>query len=103
METRLYFAYGSNLNRDAMARRCPDSKPVAPAVLDGWRLTFQGVADIERQPGARTVGAVWKISAQDLRHLDRYEGYPRLYGRELVPVQIGEETLSAITYVMKDR
>ena len=103
METRLYFAFGSNLSRDAMARRCPDSRPVAPAILDGWRLTFQGVADIEPQALGSTPGAVWKISGSDLERLDRYEGYPALYIRKPLAVRIGDETISAVTYVMRDR
>ena len=103
MGMHLYFAYGSNLNHAEMARRCPDSAPAGPAVLKGWQLTFQGVADIERQGGARTHGALWKVSQRDLEQLDRYEGYPSLYGRELLPVRLGGDELSAITYVMRDR
>src|SRR5215218_3595522 len=100
METRLYFAYGSNLDREGMARRCPDSEPLARATLEGWQLTFQGVADIRRRPGARTHGALWRISDRDLERLDSYEGYPSLYGREKVPALSGGEELLAVTYVM---
>jgi hypothetical protein len=101
-ETRLYFAYGSNLNLDGMAARCPDSEPVGVAILGGWALTFRGVADIERREGARTHGALWRISDRDLEGLDAYEGYPRLYRRELVPVRTAEDELVALTYVMND-
>jgi gamma-glutamylcyclotransferase (GGCT)/AIG2-like uncharacterized protein YtfP len=101
-EPRLYFAYGSNLKLDGMASRCPDSEPVAVATLDGWTLTFRGVADIEPRQGARTYGALWRISARDLEQLDAYEGYPGLYRRELLPVQATERELQAITYVMND-
>jgi gamma-glutamylcyclotransferase (GGCT)/AIG2-like uncharacterized protein YtfP len=103
METRLYFAYGSNLDHEGMARRCPDSKPVAPAALEGWQLTFQGVADIRRLRGARTHGALWRISDRDLERLDTYEGYPSLYGRENVSVLSGGDELVAVTYVMRDQ
>ena len=48
-------------------------------------------------------GALWKVSQRDLEQLDRYEGYPSLYGRELLSVQLGGDELSAITYVMRDR
>src|SRR5262249_43149548 len=95
--------YGSNLNRAGMARRCPDSAPVGPVVLEDWQLTFQGVADIERKPGARTYGALWEISQRDLGRLDRYEGFPSLYGRQLLPVHLGDEEVSAVTYVMTER
>jgi gamma-glutamylcyclotransferase (GGCT)/AIG2-like uncharacterized protein YtfP len=102
MKKQLYFAYGSNLNLEGMASRCPDSKPLGRARLEDWALTFRGVADIERLDGARTHGVLWAISARDLGRLDSYEGYPRLYRRELVPVRIEEEVVGAITYVMNE-
>ena len=102
MSSHLYFAYGSNLNHEGMGRRCPDSRPIGPATLEGWQLTFQGVADIRRRPGARTQGALWRISDGDLARLDNYEGYPSLYGREKVSVRVGEDELLAVTYVMRE-
>ncbi|MEK6272747.1 MAG: gamma-glutamylcyclotransferase family protein [Actinomycetota bacterium] len=101
-EPLLYFAYGSNLNLDGMAARCPDSEPVGVAILGDWALTFRGVVDIERRESARTHGALWRISDRDLERLDAYEGYPRLYRRELVPVRTAEGELVALTYVMND-
>jgi gamma-glutamylcyclotransferase (GGCT)/AIG2-like uncharacterized protein YtfP len=101
-ETLLYFAYGSNLDLEGMASRCLDSEAVGRAILDGWALTFRGVADIERRKGARTHGALWRLSDRDLERLDAYEGYPRLYRRELVQVQATEAEVQAVTYVMND-
>ena len=97
-----YFAYGSNLNREGMSSRCADAEPLCPAVLKGWALTFRGVADIKPREGGRTHGALWRISDRDLERLDRYEGWPSLYRRELLPVRVGKEELVAITYVMND-
>ena len=102
MRKWLYFAYGSNLDLEGMASRCPDSEPVGRAILDGWTLTFRGVADIERRAGLQTHGALWRISDRDLERLDAYEGYPSLYRRELVPVRTAEGELVALTYVMND-
>jgi len=99
---RRYFAYGSNLSLEGMASRCPDSEPVGRATLEGWTLTFNGVADIERREGARTHGVLWRISDRDLERLDSYEGYPRLYRRELVSVQTEQGEVVAVTYVMND-
>jgi len=100
--TWLYFAYGSNLHYEGMASRCPDSRPIGRAMLDGWTLTFRGVADIKPREGSRTHGALWSISDRDLDRLDRYEGYPSLYRRELVVVKAERDQLVAITYVMND-
>ena len=102
MRAHLYFAYGSNLDREAMRLRCPDAAPVGRAVLDGWTLTFRGVADIERRDGSRTKGAVWRISVRDLERLDFYEGYPSVYRRELLRVRSQDGKREAIAYVMND-
>jgi hypothetical protein len=49
----LYFAYGSNLNRAAMMRRCPAARGVGTAVLEDYRF-FVGVdgwlGETERRP-----------------------------------------------------
>ena len=39
---RLYFAYGSNINLDQMAFRCPAAQVVSPVTLNGYRLLFRG-------------------------------------------------------------
>ena len=82
----LYFAYGSNLNHAGMARRCPDSAPVGPRRARGLAADLPGRRRHRAASGARTHGALWKISERDLEQLDRYEGYPSLYGREQSPV-----------------
>ena len=33
-EGKLYFAYGSNINLDQMAQRCPDAQVVGPVTLE---------------------------------------------------------------------
>lgn len=40
--TKLYIAYGSNMNIEQMARRCPTAKVVASTWLEGYRLRFMG-------------------------------------------------------------
>ena len=75
-EKTLYFAYGSNLNLDQMARRCPDAEPVGRVRLDGYRLAFRrtggGYLTILPDKGNHVDGLLWKVSAQDeqaLNHL----------------------------------
>ena len=43
MAERLYFAYGSNINLEQMAVRCPAAQVVGPAVLVGLVLLFRGL------------------------------------------------------------
>ena len=57
----LYFAYGSNLNKQQMSIRCPKAKALGAAYIVGWRLVFRGVADIERtnDPSAMLPVGFW--------------------------------------------
>jgi gamma-glutamylcyclotransferase (GGCT)/AIG2-like uncharacterized protein YtfP len=98
-----YFAYGSNLNRGDMRVRCPDARPGVPARLEGWRLAFRGVADIEPAEGRTVHGALWSLSPEDIRALDRYEGAPSNYRRQIVEVETDEGRVTAMTYVMAHR
>ena len=41
MSKKEYFAYGSNLNFDQMAYRCPEATVVGTAKLDGYELAFR--------------------------------------------------------------
>ncbi len=101
----LYIAYGSNMNIDQMARRCPTAKVVGAAELEDWRLRFKGdnnfsVATIEPSAGYKVPILVWKIMPKDEASLDIYEGYPRLYHKEKMFVRIGKELRLAMIYIM---
>lgn len=71
----LTFAYGSNMDAAAMARRCPRAKLLGRAVLPRHRvaLTPEGYATVVRDPAARAAGLLWELSFADLAALDRYE------------------------------
>ncbi len=69
---------------DQMQYRCPDAVPLGTATLQGWELLFRGsktgsYLTIERNPGAETPIALWRVSDADECRLDRYEGYPNFY------------------------
>ena len=90
MKQRLYFAYGSNINLHQMAQRCPNAVPVMPVTLHGYALAFRGhsgVATVLTKEGAKVYGLLWDLTPQCEKSLDRYEGYPDLYGKETVPVR----------------
>jgi len=100
-----YFAYGSNLNQKQMRERCPDSNPMFTATLPNYKLVFVGwfrrwrggVASIKPFRGDRVRGAIYEVSDQCLRQLDKYESD---YNRFKVTV-LGEdsEPIEAITYI----
>lgn len=103
----LYFAYGSNLDVAQMNRRCPDAKVIGPAYLKGYRLGFRGnstgvgYCTITKAKGHEVPGGLWSINESDLKALDRYEGYPKLYTRFEVTVTTDKgERQKAITYAM---
>ncbi len=102
MKNKLYIAYGSNLNLRQMAIRCPTAKPVGKAMLKGWQLTFRGVATLEPKEGAETPVGIWEILPQDEIALDRYEGFPRLYRKEIAEVELKGKTVKAMVYLMND-
>lgn len=80
--SKKYFAYGSNLNKEQMTKRTPFASSVGQAYIDGWRLVFRGVADIEPHEGSTLAVGLWNITEPDEENLDIYEGYPRLYRKE---------------------
>lgn len=86
MQTKLYLAYGSNLNLRQMAHRCPGAELLGYTYLEDTRLIYRGslsgyYLSIEPARGSRTPCGVFRITPQDERSLDRYEGYPELYGK----------------------
>ena len=100
--SKYYFAYGSNMDMEQMAARCPGAEPIAEASLPGWkfRIYQRGYATITPQIGSTVWGGVWRVSEKHLSDLDRYEGVHRqMYQRKLVVVDRKGETLQAVTYV----
>ena len=98
----LYFAYGSNLNRRAMAQRCPRAEAVSAARLDGYRLVFRRFADIVSDPTSTVWGALYDLTPACLHALDKYEDAPRSYRKTSVKVVRGETLVDAMAYMMNE-
>jgi len=97
---RLYIAYGSNMNVEQMAVRCPTAKLVGKTMMKNWRLLFCSVATIERHKGSKVPILVWDLQPEDEAALDIYEGYPRLYRKETVRIPIRGRKMSVMVYIM---
>jgi Gamma-glutamyl cyclotransferase, AIG2-like len=99
----LHFAYGSNMSRALMRRRCPGARALGPARLDGWRfvITRDGYASLVRDPGARVHGVLWGLTPRDLAALNAYE--QRAYLRRVVPVRQGAARRPALVYLAPER
>jgi gamma-glutamylcyclotransferase (GGCT)/AIG2-like uncharacterized protein YtfP len=72
----LYFAYGSNMDRNAMAARCPSSRALGRARLARHRYVImqEGYASVVRDPRGDVWGLLWDVALADMPALDRYEG-----------------------------
>lgn len=105
---KLYIAYGSNLNMEQMKRRCPTAKLVGTGTLENCALDFrcmssQAFATIHPQNGAYVPVAFWEIDQAAEGALDIYEGYPRFYYKQTLPLsQADGREREAMVYVMND-
>jgi AIG2-like family len=97
----LYFAYGSNIDRKAMASRCPRSSPIGVARLMRHRLAVmrEGWLTAVRDPRAIVHGVLWDLALSDMPALDRYEGVANgLYRKALQGVATGTGPKHALVY-----
>ena len=91
------------MNRAQMAFRCPDAEMLETVKIEGYRLAFRhsGVATLLPEPDGVVDGVLWRISQEDEKHLDFYEGYPRLYGKESLEVTDSNgQKITAMAYIM---
>lgn len=103
----LHIAYGSNLNLPQMAFRCPTAKVVGTSEIKDYEMLFRGgrnsaVATVEPLKGSNVPVLLWKLKERDLRALDRYEGYPSFYRKEILDVEMRGKTVPAMVYIMND-
>jgi cation transport regulator ChaC len=102
----LYFAYGSNMQRAAMARRCPTARAIGPAVLAGYKF-FVGVdgwGSVKPQPGGTVHGVLWRLTPRDIAALHAYELLHKgLYDVRDLPVRLGSRRVSAMIYLLRRR
>ena len=82
MKTKLYFAYGMNLDHDHMREACPTAIPIGPRRIDGYRVEYRCFANIvESDPDDCVWGGCWAIDAKAEECLDYIEVYPDLYDK----------------------
>jgi gamma-glutamylcyclotransferase len=89
----VYFAFGSNLHLDQMAKRCPESRYLGRGTLRGfkWQINTRGYANILESPPSTVEGLCFLLSKKDEETLDRREGVnmvPSAYEKELVDVLV---------------
>ena len=104
---KLYIAYGSNLNLAQMANRCPTARVVGSGAIKDYRLLFRGehggaVATVEPFPNGSVPVLVWEIGPADEAALDRYEGWPFLYRKEIMSIELNGKKTDAMVYIMNE-
>ena len=107
-----YFAFASNLNKRQMEERCSGSKPKFTATLPNYKLIFTGwsrkwkggIASIKPLKGEKVVGAIYEISENNLKQLDKYQDYPTIYDRINITVWTDtNDPVEAITYIKHEQ
>ena len=98
----LYFSYGANMDRVAMAERCPRSTPLGTAALMRHRLAVmrEGWLTVVRDPRARVNGVLWDLALADVPALDRFEDVAAgLYVKAIQPVVARGGPKRALVYL----
>ena len=96
----LYIAYGSNINLEQMAYRCPHSTAIGTAMVKGWELEFRGVATIVPKENTEVPVLLWELDPRDIPTLNRYEGFPNLYRQEEIELEYNGQTVKGMAYLM---
>lgn len=107
---KYYFAYGSNLNKNQMKKRCPKARAVGSFVLVGYRLVFRGRnynahLTIEKSKDASDfipIG-IWEITKDCEKSLDIYEGVPHYYIKKKMRIKDDfGKPYQGLIYIMND-
>lgn len=97
---QLYIAYGSNINLEQMAYRCPHSKVVGTSEIKDFELEFRSVATIVPKENASVPVLIWELDERDLPTLNKYEGWPRLYRQEKMSFELNRKSYEGMAYLM---
>ena len=88
-----YFAYASNMSRAQVTQRAGEAGEERVARLDNYELNFNkvtrggtGSANLVPAEGQTVWGVLYRLSEQQSRALDRFEGVPEHYRRSEVNV-----------------
>ncbi|MGH6665988.1 MAG: gamma-glutamylcyclotransferase family protein [Pseudolabrys sp.] len=102
----LYFAYGSNMQRAAMTRRCPGACAVGPAILEGYEffVGIDGWGSVKPKPGEAVHGVLWRLTPRDIAALHAYELlHQGLYDVRHLPVRVAGKRARAMIYLLRRR
>lgn len=99
-----YAAYGSNMNIEQMACRCPDAKVIGVGYIKAWKLYFNYHANIKYTGNKKDIIPIliWDISMNDFYSLNRYEGYPKYYKYAKINCILNNKNIKCLVYIMTE-
>ena len=103
--TNYYFGYGSNLSKEQMTIRCPESKYYASGTLSGysWLINARGYASITPSESEFVLGEVFTLSQQDIDYLDIYESVEEgMYLKSNLSIETSKGTIDCLVYIASD-
>ena len=69
-------------------------------MLCGYELQFKYHATIEPKQDSEVPVLLWKLSEQDEKRLDVYEGFPKYYRKEILHFEFRGEEAEGMVYIM---
>ena len=105
MNSRLFAAYGTGVNRAEMTKHCPTAMLIGTTELKNYRIAFRGskagaLATIEKAKGSIVPTLLWEITSQDEAALDRWIRVPELYRKDSVKVRLNGAAMDAFVYIL---
>ena len=102
----VYFAYGSNMDFRRLEDREVSFELIGLGILEDYTLKFNkiaskrsgvGYANIIKLKGSRVEGLLFSIA--NIEKLDRFEGFPTHYKKEILKIQHSNSFVDATVYV----
>ena len=106
MRGPVFFAYGSNMDFKRLEERGISFEFIGLGILENYELQFNkiaknktgiGYANVVKKEGSKVEGLLFSID--NIQMLDRYEGYPEHYLKEILSIYHLNKCIEATVYV----
>lgn len=104
----LYFAYGSNMDKERMKKRVNNFKIIGNGILKKHKLVFNkpaksgngvGFANVEKDEKSFVEGIVYETDNNGIEKLDYYEGVPEHYHRKTIFILVNSKLKECEIYI----
>ena len=104
--TNYYFGYGSNLSKDQMFVRCPESSYLTSGRLSdySWFINTRGYASVRQNLNDFVLGEIFTLSDKDIKLLDIYESVAEgMYEKFMMSVKTQSGFIDCLVYIATDK